>query len=153
MIIVISGPSNSGKSTVAKAISKSLHIPVANVGDLMLDAMQRDPVCHDRSAIGRAFLAEFGRAGYCELIGQRIGQGPCILDGVRLTDAIDVASACAPFLHIDRSKPAVDEEFDTASLRSKADLLSPWLRRVEQVEPYVDHLVSMLIGMSSQRAA
>ncbi len=86
----ISGLPASGKTTVAKHLSRLTSAPVVDVGDVLREALAGEGVlCEHRSEIGPKFIKQFGRDSiHFPIIAKVRQKEDVIVDGVRLPNTL-----------------------------------------------------------------
>jgi len=154
-LIVITGPVGSGKSALAKALSRGRDYKTQNVGNLLAEQLEHaHALPADRQEIGREYLARFGAEGYLRTIESAAGVG-IILDGLRLPLALTELRKKYPeehrLVHLARQAspvPAKPEPFAAyiAELEAVADLVIPWQPSVDTLPAVAEEALQRVLG-------
>ncbi len=102
-IVVVTGADGSGKTTLSRLLERYLGYNYINVGDELANSLARVGIrVARREQLGATFLAAFGVGGYLEVISSCIERRPCVLDGVRLPQALPELRSRSDVLHLHR---------------------------------------------------
>jgi hypothetical protein len=143
-LIVLTGPSRSGKSEVAQRLITYLNgYTHHNIGDALANRLGVAPSNRtQRPAIGPDFLAKYGEQGYIEVL-CALAQPNRILDGVRLLAGFQALRKMFPdLLHIHKlgQDTLTTEQYDTSKLQKLADITIPWFDDVKQLHAFIGNL-------------
>lgn len=149
-LIVITGPRESGKTTLARTLEEYEGYKALNVGDLLADQLEREGALPaDRAQIGQAYLDMFGVDNYARAVEAAAGKG-VVLDGVRLPSALAALRAqtrTEDLIHLARpgrgEQPDNDEPFaaDVAAMQQEAYALIGWQSSVGQLRDVVGQVL------------
>ncbi|MGI8809273.1 MAG: AAA family ATPase [Acidimicrobiales bacterium] len=139
-VVVVSGCTGSGKTTLSRVLCHSTGFHCVNFGDqLRAELRRREVAPATRREIGPQFLELCGLDDYLRLLHACADLGT-VLDGVRLFAGVThLRSAALPVVHVfrDGPSPAVSEELfeeELGRLRADADVVVPWKPTVAGVE-------------------
>jgi hypothetical protein len=147
-LIILTGPSGSGKSEVARRIAHLKGYVHHNIGDALARCLGVTPSDRaQRLTIGPLFLAKYGEQGYVDVL-RALAQPYCILDGVRLLIGFQALHEASPsLLHIHKlgEDPAPSGEYDINILRGIADITVPWFDDTEKLNRFIDLTILPLL--------
>jgi energy-coupling factor transporter ATP-binding protein EcfA2 len=148
-LIVITGPRESGKTTLARTLEQYEGYKAHNVGDLLADQLEREGALPaDREDIGQAYLDMFGIENYARAVEAAAGSG-VVLDGVRLPSALASLRShprSEDLIHLARPGRGglrADEPFaaDVIMLQEQAYALVEWQNTVGELRDVVGHVL------------
>lgn len=137
-IVIISGASASGKTTLARTLAPVLRARVINAGDIVLATVLANGLApHSRADAGRIFLEAFGEEALGPLLERRVMLFErVIIDGLRLPAAHDLirGRATSTFhIHLQVSNDVRRERLKLRDGHADTDLIAdgyaPWMKR------------------------
>jgi len=139
-VVVVSGRTGSGKTTLCRVLCESTGYRGVNVGDQLRDELRRrDVTPASRRDIGPRYLDLCGLDDYLGLL---LGwaRPATVLDGVRLLAGVaHLRAAGLPVVHVFREGPspvAAESMFEEeiGRLRADADVVVAWRPTVHAIE-------------------
>lgn len=156
-LVVVTGATGAGKTTLSVALASGLQYRVVNIGDLLDPALREaDMRVVQRTDIGPRFLAAFGLSGYMAVVREAAMSGT-VIDGLRLFPALPALRDEWPGLfHVHREAPPRVEQLtggsgepytgDVHRLASCADWIVPWQEEIKDLDLVASELIDEIKG-------